>query len=261
MGYATEFDWAAARIARVTMTRAAEMNTLSHELLDELEAALARAAREGARALIITGSGRAFCCGAHLKYFDESAHGPDHRFDVRDGYLAKIAALFDRIESLPLPVIAAINGYALGGGFELALACDLRVMSKTARIGLPEVKLGATPGAGGVQKLQKFCGRGKAFEWILLARQIDWQQAERAGLLCDATEPDALMARALDLAGELCRHSPRALAQCKASIHLAGDVDQRSAMRFGIEALAALVDSADWREGMSAFKEKRAPEF
>ncbi|HMN15661.1 MAG TPA: enoyl-CoA hydratase-related protein, partial [Bellilinea sp.] len=231
MGIAIEYDWVKPKIVGVTMKRAHEMNTLTHELLDELDGVLKHAIREKARVIIITGSGRAFCCGAHLKYFSNTLTSEiDGGFDVRDNYLAKIAKLFDRIEKLPIPVIAAINGYALGGGFELALACDFRVMSKSAQIGLPEVKLGATPGAGGVQKLQKFCGRGRALEWILRASRIGWKDAERAGLICSATEPDELMLHAITIAEDLCRYSPRAIAQCKASVHLAGSVDAHSAM-------------------------------
>ena len=258
---ALALTWPAPKVARIRFTREREMNTLSLEFLDEFSRAIDEVIARKGRALIVTGTGRAFCCGAHLKYFA----GPEaiftERFDTRDRYFDRIARLFDRLEALSIPVIAGINGFALGGGFELALACDFRVMSTKAKVGLPEAKLGATPGAGGVQKLARHIGRGKALEWILLARFIEPPEAEAAGVAYRVVAPDELDGACLALARELLKLSPQALGQCKASVHLSGDVDLRSARRFGVEALSALVDSADWREGMAAFVEKRAPAF
>jgi enoyl-CoA hydratase/carnithine racemase len=254
-------SWPAPRVARICLIREKEMNTLSLELLDELSLAIDAVTAAAARVLIVTGTGRAFCCGAHLKYFV----GPEaiftERFDTRDRYFERIARLFDRFEALGIPVIAAVNGFALGGGFELALACDFRILATTAKVGLPEAKLGATPGAGGVQKLARHIGRGKSLEWILLARVVEAAEANAEGLAFKVVEPGLLDAAGLELAGELMKLGPQALGQCKASIHLAGDVDLRSARRFGVEALSALVGTAEWREGMAAFVEKRAPDF
>jgi len=254
-------SWPAPRVARICLIRESEMNTLSLELLEEFSLAVDEVTAAKGRVLVVTGTGRAFCCGAHLKYFA----GPDaiftERFDARDRYFDRIARLFDKLEAISIPVIAAINGFALGGGFELALACDFRILSTKAKVGLPEVKLGATPGAGGVQKLARHIGRGKALEWILLARFIETPEADAAGIAYKVVEPEKLDEASLELARELLKLSPRALGQCKASIHFSGDVDLRSARRFGVEALSALVDSADWREGMAAFVEKREPVF
>jgi enoyl-CoA hydratase/carnithine racemase len=254
-------SWPAPRVARIRLTRESEMNTLSLELLEDLSLAIDAVTAAKGRVLVVTGAGRAFCCGAHLKYFA----GPEaiftERFDTRDRYFERIARLFDKLEAISIPVIAAINGFALGGGFELALACDFRILATTAKVGLPEAKLGATPGAGGVQKLARHIGRGKALEWILLARLIEAPEAEAAGIAYRLVEPERLDEASLELARELLKLSPRALGQCKASVHFSGDVDLRSARRFGVEALSALVDSADWREGMAAFVEKRAPVF
>jgi enoyl-CoA hydratase/carnithine racemase len=248
-------------VVRIRLTRAEAMNTLTLELLDELEPAIDAAVAERAHVLIVTGSGRAFCGGAHLKYFA----GPDRifteRFDTRDRYFERIARLFDKVESIGIPVIAAINGFAMGGGFELALACDFRILARTAWVGLPEARLGATPGAGGVQKLARHIGRGKAMEWIMLARHIDAEEAGRFGLAYRVVEAEALDTESLVLAGKLMALSPQALAQCKASINVSGDVDLRSARRFGVEALSTLVGSADWLEGMDAFVAKRPPNF
>jgi enoyl-CoA hydratase len=262
VGTAVTLEWPEAGIALARMTREREMNTLTLELIAELARALDIAERDKARAFIITGTGRAFCCGAHLTYFTD----PDSLIgraplDIRDRYLKPIALLFDRFETMAFPVIAAINGFALGGGCEMAISADFRVMSLAARIGTPEVRLGATPGAGGVQKLQRLVGRGKALEWILLGSHVSAEEADRHGLLFAATAPDDLMATALELARRLKALSPLALAQAKASIYVSESVDLASARRFGLEALTLLIDSADWREGMRAFIDKREPRF
>ena len=259
---AVALDWPAPRIARATLIRGAAMNTLILPLLAELNAALDSALRERARALIIIGSGRAFCCGAHVPYFTD-ADSPigGSPFEVRDNYLAPIALLFDRLEALPFPVIAAINGYALGGGCELALSCDLRLMAADARIGLPETRIGAIPGAGGVQKLHRLVGRGKALEWILLASHVTAEEALQHGLVTSVHPPEALADAALATARRFLSLGPTAVAQAKAAIHVAGDVDLTSARRFGLEALTTLVGSPDWIEGMGAFRQKRPPDF
>lgn len=258
---ALELTWPAEGVAQITLTRGGEMNTLTHALLDGLDGAIAQLKGSGVRALIITGSGRAFCCGAHLDYFTEDQLGRDAGFKLRDTYLDRIARVFDSLEEQPYPVIAAINGFALGGGGELALSCDFRIMSKTARIGLPEVKLGAIAGAGGVQKLVRHVGRTKALEWILLASHVSAEEAERRGLLYAVTEPEALLQEALALAERLKALSPRAIAQSKAAVYLSEDADLRSARRFGLEALSLLIGSSDWTEGISAFHAKRPPKF
>jgi len=254
-------DTPAPGVTRLRMSRPQEMNTLSLEFLDEFDRAIDAALAARSRVLVVTGTDRAFCAGAHLKYFAGKDRIFTERFDTRDRYFERIARLFDKVEAIGIPVIAAVNGYAMGGGFELALACDFRILATTAKVGLPEVKLGATPGAGGVQKLARHIGRGKALEWIMLARHVDAAEADAAGLATKVVAPEALEAATLELARELMSLSPQALAQCKMSIHLSGDVDLRSARRFGVEALSALVGSADWLEGMSAFVEKRAPAF
>ncbi len=261
--YATlSLTWPRPDVAVVTLQRPEEMNTLAVELLDDLSSVFDAAERKGCRVLVITGSGRAFCCGAHLRYFtDPSPAIGSAPIEVRDNYLARIARTFDRIEALPFPVIAAINGFALGGGCELALACDFRLMAESAKIGLPETRIGATPGAGGVQKLHRFVGRGKALEWILLGSHIDAETAERHGMIYRRTADEALMPAAMELAEQLLRLAPMAMAQAKASIHVAEDCDLRTARKFGLEALALLVGGAEWREGMSAFVEKRRPQF
>ncbi|HLG86151.1 MAG TPA: enoyl-CoA hydratase/isomerase family protein [Alphaproteobacteria bacterium] len=261
-GKAVSLAWPAEEVALATLTRAREMNTLTLDLIGELGRALDIAAEAKARALIITGSGRAFCCGAHLDYFtDPKSPVGQGRFELRDHYLAKIAALFDRFETMAFPIIAAVNGYALGGGCEMAISSDFRLMSRTAKIGVPEVKLGAFPGAGGVQKLGRHIGRTRAIEWCLLGRHYSAEEADRAGLLFAVAEPDELMPAALKLADEIKALSPLAIAQAKSSVYVAEDVDLATARRFGLEQLSMLIGSSDWQEGMDAFHAKRPPKF
>ncbi|HNT40064.1 MAG TPA: enoyl-CoA hydratase/isomerase family protein [Rubrivivax sp.] len=243
------------------MQREAEMNTLTHELLDAIETAIETCRAQRARVLVFTGSGRAFCCGAHLRYFAGPTAELTEPQAARDRYLARIATLFDRLEECAFPTIAAVNGYALGGGCELALSCDLRVLADSARIGLPETRLGAIAGAGGVQKLLRHVGRGKALEWILLARQIDAASAERHGLASAVVAPAEVLPTAMALARELRALGPQALAQSKATLYASEDADLRTARRYGVDALSLLVGGAEWREGMSAFLGKRKPEF
>jgi enoyl-CoA hydratase/carnithine racemase len=261
-GVAVTLTWPAEGVALATMTRAPAMNTLTLELIYELGRALDICTREKARALIVTGSGRAFCCGAHLDYFtDPHAQVGTSSFDLRDNYLAHIAALYDRFETMAFPIIAAVNGFALGGGCEMAISTDFRLMTRTAKIGVPEVKLGAIPGAGGVQKLGRHIGRSRAIEWVLTGKHYSADEADRAGLLYAVTKPDDLLPTALELAEKLKAMSPLAIAQGKAAVYGCEDVDLATARRYGLEALAMLINSPDWAEGMAAFKEKRDPRF
>jgi enoyl-CoA hydratase len=261
-GQALTFEWPLAGVALATFTRSDARNTLSLELLSELGEALGRAEREGARAFVITGSGPAFCAGADLRLFTDPASPiGTTAMEWRDQYLEPIARLFDKFEEMPFPILAAINGYALGGGFEMALSADFRLMARTAKLGLPEVRLGAIPGAGGVQKLVRHLGRSRAIEWILLGKHMSAAEAAQAGLLCEVTEPEELLPHTLELARRFLDLGPRAVAQAKASIYLSEDADLRSARRFGLEALTALAGTAEWREGVQAFLEKRAPRF
>jgi enoyl-CoA hydratase len=261
-GKALTLTWPQPDIALVTMIREREMNTLSLELLDELDKALTGVAAAGARALIITGQGRAFCAGAHLRYFtQEDPRIGAGRFALRDNYLERIAVLFDRIETLPIPVIAAINGFALGGGCEMSLACDFRLMADHTRIGVPEVRIGALAGAGAVQKLHRLVGRGKALEWILLGSHVTATEALAHGLLTSVHSAAELVPAALELAGRFRLLGPRAVAQSKMAVRMCGDADLTTARGIGLEALSMLIDGAEWQEGMSAFMEKREPRF
>jgi enoyl-CoA hydratase/carnithine racemase len=261
-GAAVTLTWPEPDIAVATMTREREMNTLSLELIEELDDALTASVAGAARALIITGQGRAFCAGAHLRYFTEA----DPRigsgsFALRDRYLQPIATLFDRVETLPIPVIAAINGFALGGGCELSLACDFRLMADSTKIGVPEVRIGALAGAGGVQKLHRLVGRGKAMEWVLLGSHVTAPEALAHGLLTSVHPAADLMPAAMELARRFRLLGARAVAQSKMAVRMCGDADLASARNIGLEALAMLIGGAEWNEGMAAFMEKRPPSF
>jgi len=261
-GEALTLTWPQPDVALVTMVREREMNTLSLELLNELDDALMASVSGGARALVITGQGRAFCAGAHLHYFTQV----DPRigagsFALRDRYLQLIAAVFDRIETLPIPVIAAINGFALGGGCEMSLACDFRLMADHTRIGVPEVRIGALAGAGGVQKLHRLVGRGKALEWILLGIHVTATEAVAHGLVTSIHSAGDLMAAAMELANRFRLLGPRAVAQSKMAVRMCGDADLSTARNIGLEALAMLIGAPEWQEGMRAFMEKREPRF
>lgn len=261
-GKAVTLSWPEPDIALATMIREREMNTLSLELLEELDVALTAGVAGGARALIITGQGRAFCAGAHLRYFtSEDARIGSGSFALRDRYLRPVANLFDRIETLPIPVIAAINGFALGGGCEMSLACDFRLMADNTKIGVPEVRIGALAGAGGVQKLHRLVGRGKAMEWVLLGSHVTAQEALTHGLLTSVHAAEELMPAAMELARRFRSLGARAVAQSKMAVRMCGDADLSNARNIGLEALAMLIGGAEWQEGMTAFMEKRPPNF
>lgn len=261
-GESLAIEWPAPHSALVTFERPDQMNAISVAMISELGQALSIAAQHRPAAVILTGKGEAFCAGADLKLLvSPGAEMFESPMALRDEFLAPLARLFDAMEEMPFPIIAAINGYALGGGCEMALSADLRIMSRTAILGLPEVKLGATPAAGGVQKLIRHVGRSKALEWILLGSRIGAGEAERYGLVVEVTEPHSLLERALDLAARLAKLGPQAIAQAKASIYLSEDADLRTARRFGVEALTALASTPEWREGVMAFVEKRPARF
>jgi enoyl-CoA hydratase/carnithine racemase len=158
-------------------------------------------------------------------------------------------------------VIAAINGFALGGGCELSLACDMRVMATTTKIGVPETRIGALAGAGGVQKLHRFVGRGKALEWVMLGSHVSAEEALQHGLVTSTHAPADLLAAAMELAARFRTLGPRAVAQSKMAVRLCGDTDLTTARNVGLETLAMLIDGPEWQEGMAAFMEKRPPRY
>jgi enoyl-CoA hydratase len=237
-------------VAVVTIDRQEALNALNVETLTELRDRLRELAEdESARVVVLTGAGdRAFVAGADIKYM--GGLGPDEAKDW--GALGHEAARL--LEEMPKPTIAAINGFALGGGCELALGCDLRYASSNARLGQPEIDLGIVPGWGGTQRLARVCGLGVAKELILTGRPVGAEEALRIGLVNAIADP--VLGHALEVAGKLAAKSPVALRVAKELLNLSPDALEQEADDFG-----ALFASEDAKEGLAAFAEKRAPRF
>lgn len=243
-------------IRQLNFQRPEALNAISRQLLIELEAAIADIERNRTvRVLLLTGSGRAFSTGADLK---ERAGMSDN--EVRE-FLRRTGQLFQTIETLYCPVIAAINGYAFGGGLELALCCDLRYMAQSAQVGLTETSLGIIPGAGGTQRLWRAIGIPRAKELILTARRIDAETAARMDLVHEVCPDDALMDRARTVALEIARNAPIALEQARFAIHQGGQVDLQSGLAIERKAYEVTIPTLDRREALEAFREKRDPQF
>ena len=234
----------------VTIDRQDALNALNVETLTELRDRLREvAADQSVRAVVLTGAGeKAFVAGADIKYM--SGLSPE---DAKGwGALGHEAGRL--LETMPKPTIAAINGFALGGGCELALACDIRYASSRAKLGQPEINLGIVPGWGGTQRLARVCGVGVAKEMIFTGRTIDAEEALRIGLVNALADP--VLDKALETARELAAKSPVALALAKRLVNLSPDALDTEADSFG-----ELFASEDAREGLTAFVEKRSANF
>ena len=245
------------RVAILTLDRADRLNTLSPEMLDSLAARLDELeADDGIGAVVVTGDGdKAFSAGADVSLVREASPLEARAFAAR-GH-----ATLDRIESLRTPVIAAVNGYALGGGCELALACDIRLASDRAQIGLPEVTLGIFPGWGGTQRMPRLIGPGRAKELIYTGRRVGAEEALAIGLVNGVHPHDELLDAALELAADIAAKPAWALAAAKSMVNRAGEGDQAGNLRRELDLFALAFATEDQREGMGAFFEKRAPQF
>lgn len=244
-------------IRTITINRPAQLNALDRATIAELDRALNEAdADRQVRVLIITGSGpKAFVAGADIKEF---AH-----FSVDEGRALSADGqkkLFDHVERLGKPVIAAVNGFALGGGLELAMSCHLRVASDNARMGLPEVSLGVIPGYGGTQRLARLVGKGKAMEMIFTAGMIKADEALHWGLVNHVVPQDQLLAKCNELAAAIGKNSPTALAAAIRAVN-AGYEPGVDGLQREIEEFGRCFGTADFQEGTSAFLEKRAANF
>jgi enoyl-CoA hydratase len=253
---AVEVDIADA-VAVVTMNRPQALNAFNSEQLDRLGAAIRALAQDrNVRAVILTGAGdRAFAAGADIKEMVELTAAEALAFG------RKGQSVTNAIELLPQPVIAAVNGYAFGGGCELAIACDLRLAAETARFAQPEVGLGIPPGWGGTQRLPRLVGPGIAAEMIYSGRQVDAQEALRIGLVNAVHPLDQLMAAARELATQITTNSPVAVRAAKRLMALAYAGDPGAGLAAEVAAFAAAFAAPDRREGMRAFIEKRAALF
>ncbi|HTU02394.1 MAG TPA: enoyl-CoA hydratase-related protein [Candidatus Sulfotelmatobacter sp.] len=232
------------------------MNAISTPLLLELRAALAGLAGATAvKAVLLTGDGRAFVAGADI------AEMKDKDAAAARAYAALGQAAFFDLERLPQPTIAAVNGYALGGGCELAMACDLRIASERATFGLPEVGLGVIPGFGGTQRLSRLVGPGKAAELILTGEIIDAAEAHRIGLVNRVVKAEELLPESLRMADVIASRAETAVRLAKKALQTGLDVDLQSGCALEAEMLARCFATRDQKEGMQAFLEKRKPQF
>jgi methylglutaconyl-CoA hydratase len=243
-------------IATLTLNRPDALNAISRELAAELLATCkALTVREDVRAVIVTGAGdRAFCAGADLKERRLLAA------EERAAHTAAIEAAAEALAALPMPTIAAVRGFALAGGAELAIACDLRVAAEDATFGFPEVKIGIFPGAGGALRLPRLVGRGPACDLLFTGRHITAVEAFRIGLVDRLVPADSVLEAAPALAASIAANAPLAVRAVKHALEESlGPVDEA---RHAVNALRAALDAtADYEEGLAAFAERRSPRF
>jgi enoyl-CoA hydratase len=241
----------------ITINRPSQLNALNKETIEELHRALASGDEDsGTGAIILTGSGdKSFVAGADIKEFADFsiAQGGELAFNGQK-------TLFSFIETLSTPVIAAVNGFALGGGLELAMASHIRVASANARMGLPEVSLGVIPGYGGTQRLAQLVGRGKANEMVFTAGMIKADEALSWGLVNHVVEPEELMAKCEEIAAKILNNSGTAIASAIRSIN-ANYEDGVNGYDVEVEEFGKCFGTADFKEGTAAFLEKRKPNF
>jgi enoyl-CoA hydratase len=245
------------RIATITMNRPDKLNALNDASMQELAGAVEAVRRDATVAgVILTGAGRAFVAGADIAELRaKSATGAYA--------LARFGQdVFRRLETCPKPVIAAVNGFALGGGCELAMACHVRIASESAKFGQPEVKLGVIPGYGGTQRLTRLVGRGRALQLLLTGEMIDATEAHRIGLVNRVVaSSESVVDAARAMLGQMLVNAPLALAQCIDVVNRGADIPLDEALALEAAAFGLLAASDDMKQGTAAFLEKRAPTF
>ncbi len=244
-------------VATIRLNRPEKKNSFNTQMRQEMESLLHELARKPAiRAVVITGSDEIFCAGADIGEMGGPANAESSYHHAREFQI-----LFDQVESLPQPVIAAISGFALGGGCELALAADFRIASESARFGLPEIKIGAFPGGGGTQRLGRLIGIAKAKEMILTGDPITAQEALAAGLVMKVAPTGTYLAEANSLAAKLAALPRLALQASKMLINRSLDVGLAAGLEFEARTFGAIAHTQDLAEGTKAFLEKRKPNF
>jgi len=244
-------------VAIVTINRPKALNALNTETVEELLDVFYKLGQDPKiRVIILTGSGeKAFVAGADIAEMSTMSPVEARRFSKMGHQLMNL------IENTPQPVIAAINGYALGGGNEIAMACDIRLASETAKFGQPEVNLGLMAGFGGTQRLTRLVGSGRACEILLSGEMIDAEEAYRIGLVNHLYPPAELMPAALALAQTIARRAPLAVQRTKSAVYRGQDMDLNNAQAYEAEVFAQLFSTKDQKEGCAAFLEKRKPLF
>ncbi len=243
------------RVAVVTLNRPKQLNALAPKLMQELGAALhAFDADDGIGAIVITGNDKAFAAGADIGAMKDF----DFQHAFRTNYITRD---WEHIRSVRKPVIAAVAGYALGGGCELAMACDLVIAAESAKFGQPEINLGVLPGAGGTQRLPRAVGKAKAMDLCLTARMMDAQEAERAGLVSRVVPNDRLQAEAMAVAEKIASYSLPVVMMIKEAVNRAYETTLSEGVLFERRLFHAAFALDDQKEGMAAFVEKRKPAF
>ena len=256
MAYETiEVRTEAGKVGIVTLNRPKQLNALSDALMDELGSALkAFDADEAIGCIIITGSEKAFAAGADIGAMASYSFADVYKGDY-------ITRNWETIRSIRKPVIAAVSGFALGGGCELAMTCDFIIAADNAKFGQPEIKLGIIPGAGGTQRLPRAVGKSKAMDMALTARMMDVTEAERSGLVSRVVALDKLMEEALGAALTICDYSQIAVMAAKESINRAFESGLSDGVMFERRMFHATFATTDQKEGMDAFVNKRKPQF
>jgi len=243
------------RVGLITLNRPKALNALNDALMNELGEALAAFdADEAIGAIVIAGSDKAFAAGADIAAMKDLGY--------RDVYMGEyITRNWERMKSVRKPVIAAVAGYALGGGCELAMMCDIIFAAESARFGQPEIKLGIIPGAGGTQRLPRAVSKAKAMDLVLTGRMMDAAEAERSGLVSRVVPAERLMDEALAAAAQIAEFSLPSVMMAKESINRAYEAPLAEGILFERRAFHALFATEDQKEGMAAFIEKRKPNF
>jgi enoyl-CoA hydratase len=244
-----------AGVTLIRLNRPEALNALNSQLLGELSAALdAAEADESVRCLVLTGSERAFAAGADIKEMSTKSYAEMFKQDFFGGAAR-------RIEQFRKPIIAAVAGYALGGGCELAMLCDFIIAAETAKFGQPEINLGVAPGIGGTQRLTRFVGKSKAMDMILTARMMDAAEAERAGLVSRVVPADKMLEEALAAAAKIAGQSPLAVMMNKELVEAAYETTLATGVALERRLFHSLFAFEDQKEGMAAFIDKRKPDF
>ncbi len=246
-----------AGVAQVTLNRPKALNALNEEVFSELSSCLDTIGQDSSvRVVILTGAGeKAFVAGADIAFMQGLSALEARRFSLMG------QEVMNRIEQLPQPVIAAVGGFALGGGCELALACDIRLASENARFGQPEVNLGVIPGFAGTQRLARLVGSGKAKELLLTGDMIDAREAHRIGLVNRVVDRAELLAAAQEMAAKIAAKGQVAVRLCKEAVNNGLEMDLDRACRYEADLFALCFATADQKEGMAAFIEKRGANF
>jgi enoyl-CoA hydratase len=254
MAYETILTETRGRVGLITLNRPAALNALNDQLITELNLALdAYEADDGIGAIVVTGSEKAFAAGADIKEMQAKSY--------IEAYKSDFIASWERITRVRKPVIAAVSGFALGGGCELAMSCDFIIAADTARFGQPEIKLGIMPGAGGSQRLARAVGKSKAMEMCLTGRMMDAAEAERAGLVARVVPAADLLADAVKTAETIAAQSLTAVMMAKDCVNRAFETTLAEGIRYERRTFHAMFATDDQKEGMAAFVEKRKPAF